>query len=145
MAFVTVEDEHGSVECVFFKEPWALSRATLSSEMPVLVVGRLEHGADGTAKVRGESARSLSEVREQQTREVHIVTDDQELREERIEEMMRLVRDSKGRCPVHLHVKRSDKAWVSFQLSKDIRVAADDHLVQSLEGLFGRSDAVRLT
>ncbi len=144
MAFVTLEDTLGSVECVFFSEPWNNSRTVVTSEQPILVTGKLERGADGTPKVLAESARLLSEVRESQTREVSLVVEATDLDAERMTGLQEILSASKGRCPVYLVVRHPNIAWVQYELS-NFRVVADDALLQGIETLFRRPDVVRLS
>lgn len=146
MAFVTLEDVLGSVECVFFSEPWANSREVLGSDQPVLVQGKMEKGADGTPKILAESARSLVEVREQQTRAVHLTfeIDEFSVRPERLSSLKALLVASRGRCPVFLHLRRPGHSWTSLELGQEYRVVPDEALLDGIESLFRRPDAVVL-
>jgi len=145
MAFVTVEDTLGAVECVFFKEPWATSRMAITSEQPILLSGKLEKGADGTPKILAESARLLAEVRESQTRAVHLLLEAAEVDATVLRELAVLLGASRGRCPVSLHLRSPGLAWARYDLGADHRVLADDALLQGIETLFRRPDVVRLT
>jgi DNA polymerase-3 subunit alpha len=144
MAFVTLEDALGSVECVFFSEPWANSRVAVTSDQPILLTGKLEKGADGTPKVMAESARSLAEVRESRTRSVHLVVEEAEMNHSRMRELSTLLGASKGRCSVHVHIRSPGLAWARYDLGSEHRVIADDALLQGIETLFRRPDVVRL-
>jgi len=144
MAFVTLEDALGAVECVFFSEPWANSRTAITSEQPILVTGKLEKGADGTPKILAESARLLSEVRESRTRSVHLLVEEAELDGQRMMDLSALFKASQGRCSVHVHVRSPGLAWARYDLGSDHRVVADDALLQGIETLFRRPDVVRL-
>jgi DNA polymerase-3 subunit alpha len=144
MAFVTLDDALGAVECIFFSEPWANSRTAIVSEQPILVTGKLEKGQDGTPKILAESARLLSEVRESRTRSVHLLVQEEELDGARMLELSRLLEASRGRCSVHMHVRSPGLAWARYDLGPDHRVVADDALLQGIETLFRRPDVVRL-
>ena len=146
MAFVTMEDVHGTVECVFFSEPWANSREVLGTGQPVLVQGKLEKGADGTPKILAESTRSLLEVREQQTRSVHVVLEADEVmqRPERIHGLKELLLASRGRCPVQVHVHRPGHSWTTLSMGAEVRVTPDEALIDGVEALFRRPDALVL-
>ena len=144
MAFVTLEDALGAVECVFFSEPWANSRTAVTSDQPILVTGKMEKGADGTPKILAESARSLAEVRESRTRSVHLLLEEAELDHTRMRELSILLGASKGRCSVHVHLRSPGLAWSRYDLGSEHRVVADDALLQGIETLFRRPDVVRL-
>jgi len=144
MAFVTLDDALGAVECVFFSEPWANSRLAITSEQPILVTGKLEKGQDGTPKILAESARLLAEVRESRTRAVHLMLEEAELDGQTMADLSNLFGASKGRCSVHIHVRSPGLAWARYDLGRDHRVVADDALLQGIETLFRRPDVVRL-
>ena len=55
-----------------------------------------------------------------------------------------LFADSPGRCPVHLHVRTPGLAWTQLALGDAIRVMPDDPLLQGIETLLRRSNAVKL-
>jgi DNA polymerase-3 subunit alpha len=147
MGFVTIEDELGGVECVFFSDPWANSRAALAAEAPLLVRGKLEKrkGENGDeCKILAESAELLTEVRERRTKAVHLVIERDEVLEH-LAALTTIFTESPGKCPVHLHVRMPDMAWVDLELGESLRVVPDDPLLQGIEVLLRRANAVRLT
>ena len=147
MGFVTLEDELGGVECVFFSEPWANSKAALAAAVPLLVRGKLEkrQGENGEeCKIIAESAELLTEVRERRTRAVHLVLEVAELTEN-LTELQTLLEASPGNCPVRLHLRVPDMAWVELEPKEGFRVVPDDPLLQGIEMLFRRPNVVRLT
>jgi DNA polymerase-3 subunit alpha len=145
MAFVTLEDVNGSVECVFFSEPWARSQRALSEDQPVLVTGKLEAATvDNPPKIMGENAELLSEIRERRTRIVDLALEAEDLADERnLGELMKLLGASKGSVPLRVHLRLPDRAWVSLPPAEGLTVLPDENLLQGLETLFRRSDVVR--
>jgi DNA polymerase III subunit alpha len=147
MGFVTIEDELGSVECIFFSDPWANARAALTAEVPLLIKGKLEKKSteDGEeCKLIADGAELLSEVRERRTRAVHLMLEREEVLSH-MSDLSQLFAESKGKCPVTLHVRMPDLAWVELALSEDMLVVPDDALLQGIEVLTRRSNAVKLT
>ena len=144
MAFVTLEDIGGSVECVFFSEPWARSQRAITSEQPLLVQGKLERKDDGV-KILAENARLLSDVREGSTREVHLVLDADELENGRLPRLVEVLQASSGAKPVHVHLHLPGQAWVSLRVGDNLTVTPDDALMEGIETLFRRTDVVRLS
>ena len=147
MGFVTIEDELGSVECVFFSDPWLNSRAALGAEVPLLVKGKLEkkltEGGE-ECKLIAESAELLTEVRERRTRLVHLMLERDEALEH-VEALRALFADSSGKCPVRMHIRMPDMAWVELALGETVQVVPDDRLLQGVEVLLRRPNAVKLT
>ncbi len=144
MGFATVEDDQGSVECTFFSDPWVASEAALLSEQPVVVSGTVERTEDGGAKIMGESAQLLSEVRERTTRVVHLCLESTDLGEGRIEGLVRLLQESRGPRPVHVHVRRPGHSWTSLRLPAELKITPDDAFFEGMETLFRRVGVVRL-
>ncbi|RME22235.1 MAG: DNA polymerase III subunit alpha [Deltaproteobacteria bacterium] len=141
MAFVTLEDEHGSVECVFFSEPYQASARALVSEQPLLIRGKLEKTGEGS-KILAESAEVLADVRIRRTREIHLHLEDHELGGDRADQLRGLLDDSQGRCPVFLHLRFPGLARTDWSLG--IRAVPDEALMQGIESLFRRADVVEL-
>jgi DNA polymerase-3 subunit alpha len=143
MAFATIEDATGSVECVFFSDPYTRSARVLTAGQPVLAHGKLEKKADGV-KILAENAELLAEVRERRTRQVGLMLDADELTRERLAELKKLLQGSQGRCPVHIHLRYPGKGRATIALPDSIKVIPDEVLMQGLESLFRRSDVPQL-
>ena len=145
MAFCTLEDESASVECVFFRDPWARSQAVLEGGTPVLVHGRLEKtaGEDGGLKILADQAHSLATRREEDTRAVHLYAEPEDIEGPRLTELSKLLQKSQGKSRLILHVRVGGEAWASLE-SKSMTVLAEESLMQSLEAFFRRPDAVAL-
>jgi DNA polymerase-3 subunit alpha len=139
MGFVTIEDQTGAVECVFFPDPFASSLRALGLGVPLLVSGKLEKKADG-AKILAESTEELAAVRERRTREVRLVLDADELSQERLVSLKELLQGSQGRCPVWVTLRYPGEGRGTIALPEGIRVVPDETLMQGLESLFRRSD-----
>ncbi|MDG1478302.1 MAG: DNA polymerase III subunit alpha [Myxococcota bacterium] len=143
MAFATIEDATGAVECVFFSDPYTRSARVLTSGQPILAHGKLEKKADGV-KILAENAELLAEVRERRTRQVDLLLDADELSSERITELKTLLQGSQGRCPVHIHLRYPGKGQATIKLPDTLKVIPDEILMQGLESLFRRSDVPQL-
>jgi DNA polymerase-3 subunit alpha len=144
MGFVTVEDQLGGVECVFFSEPWAQSQRVLASEQPLFIRGKLEKSASDAGevcKIIADSAELLTDIRERRTRAVHLVFEGEEL-DGKLDALSTLLQESSGSAVLHLHLRLPDMAWVQFDLPQT--VVPDEHLLQGIETLFRRADVPRL-
>jgi DNA polymerase-3 subunit alpha len=146
MGFVTIEDELGSIECIFFSDPWSNSKAALGAGVPLLIKGKLEKKAGEAGeecKLIADTAELLTDVRERRTRLVHLMLEAEEVTTH-MPALSTLFAESEGRCPVHLHVRMEDLAWVELKLADQIRVIPDDALLQGIEVLTRRPGAVKL-
>jgi DNA polymerase-3 subunit alpha len=142
MAFVTLEDSRGGVECVFFAEPWMRSQAALTKGGPVLVTGRLEKGEE-SHKVLASTAELIEEARARTFRTVHIHMEDTDLGGDRIDRLKALLETERGECEAFLVVRSGGRFKATFTLTA-ARVAPTVSLEEGVLGILGRPDAVAL-
>ncbi|MEE2749921.1 MAG: DNA polymerase III subunit alpha [Myxococcota bacterium] len=141
MAFVRLDDGQASVDCIFFPDPWAASRAVLEGDRPFLLKGKLERKGED-AKIIANSVELLSEIRERRTREVHICISQDELDSERIAGLRDLLRSRPGTCEARLTLLCGTASEVVLKLGGEFKVSADDELTEGLNRLFRRPDVV---
>jgi len=143
MAFITIEDQRGSIECVLFPKTYAQNARALATEEPILLRGTLERSGEGS-KILADNVEVLSEVRIRRTREVRLNLDlEDELGEDRAMALRKLVAESPGRCPLRLDLHlRSEDARV--RLLVEGQVVPDEAFMQGVETLFRRPDVVEL-
>ena len=143
MAFVTIEDAGGSVECVFFADALAKNQQMLSGDRPVMISGKVER-RDGQLSLRAETAERLEDLRERRTRQVEVEVPVEELDRDALASVQALFAANKGTCETLLKV-RSPGEWTALLRIGDAwRVAATPRLVDGLRGMFG-AEAVRLS
>ncbi len=140
MAFVVMEDAHGTVECVFFSDPWLRSQSALKAGGPILVTGRLERDAE-TIKILASTAEPLTEARARTVREVRFEVGLVELNRKRLDGLHELVQTERGGCPAKL-VVTSERYVATFALPDGVNpsLALEDGTMS----LFGRNDVVSL-
>jgi DNA polymerase-3 subunit alpha len=143
MAFVKLEDTHGTVECVFFSEAWGRSQKAIAAAAPVLVVGRLEGRAD-ELKIRAGTAELLSDIRSRSTNEVHFHLGLRDLDGERLARFATLLRERRGGCRARV-ILRQPGAFEAELCLPDLPVDPGTELEEAAHVLFGRSDVVALS
>ena len=141
MAFVTLEDDTGAVEVVFFSDAYQSARVALESDQPVLVRGKKDGRGEGD-KLLAESVERLSELRERRTLEVHLHLNWKELNTDRIRDLEGLLEESQGRCVTRLHLKDGGRKEVVVKLGRRFCVAPDEQLTDGVASIFRRNDAV---
>ncbi len=139
MAFVRLEDAAATVDCIFFPEPFAGSRAVLEGDSPFLVKGKLERKGED-CKVIAESVELLSELRERRTREVHIRLFQDELDKQRLTALRELLLATPGTCDARLTLRRGTDADVVLKLGSTFKVSAGEGLSEGLSRIFRRND-----
>ncbi len=141
MAFVRIEDELASVECVFFPQSWARSQRALESGEPVLITGKLERGDE--VKIMGSSAEPLTEVRSRTTREVRLMLDVADLAGKRLQQLRAILEAQSGGCNTRLILRSEGRFEAELTLPK-LPVEPSARLEESVHALFDRNDIVAL-
>ncbi len=141
MAFATLEDKEGAVECVFFSEAYQESRQALLGDQPVLVTGKLEKRGE-EPKIIAEKALSAPQVLGQKAREVRLNLELEHLDESRVAELARILAQYRGECPTMIHLLWHDGSTVVMELPDQKRLSAEDALREDLETLFQRQGVV---
>jgi len=142
MAFVTLQDATGAIECTFFSRSYERSAEVLGSDQPVLLRGKLQLRGE-ELKILADSAEPLATVRGARTRYVRICIELVELEAIGVPAFCAALSESPGGCLVELEILRPDGAKIKLSLPPDRGLAAEDALVERLEALFRRTGVVR--
>lgn len=142
MAFITVEDFTGTVECLAFADPFAECREVLTSDQPVLIKGRLSTREQEKPKILLEEAHLLEKLVEKGGLVVHIVVSTR-WEEERLSRLYRLLGEHPGSCAVFLHVDPRMLGGVQMRL-RSTRVRPGPDLCRGLQEIAGEA-ALRVT
>ncbi|MES2638122.1 MAG: DNA polymerase III subunit alpha [Myxococcota bacterium] len=144
MAFVTLEDMNGSVECLFFPKALPKAQAVLEAGRPVLLRGTVEQKADET-KVLADTAEWLEDLRERSTGLVELSIQTHELEDPRLAKLQELLEANRGVASLKIWLEEPGLFKTRIGAGEGLRVAATPRLVEGLRALFGRADALRLS
>jgi DNA polymerase-3 subunit alpha len=142
IAFLSLEDFTGTVECLVFHEAYQQCSAYLGEEAPLLVRGRISTREDQKPKLRVEEAVPLGDLQAKGRLTLHLAvpcTVDDEL----LSGVRGLLDTHPGPSPVWLHVDHQSIEGIQMRL-RNHRVEASDVLLGQLEERLG-SRAIRLT
>jgi len=157
MAFLTLEDEGGSLEIILFPEVYRQGVKLLTEAEPMIVKGKLEVGEEEEgeeedegekrrfearrrgAKVHASKVIPLREYRLASQPALHFSLDSHEATREKLEELRDILLDYRGSCLTFLHLKDSDEGEVTLQMSAEYAVSPCSELVTKIEKLFGRN------
>ena len=144
MAFVTLEDVNGSVECIFFPKALPRAQAVLEGKRPVLIRGVVEHKGD-EVKVLADTAEWLEDIRERSTGLVELSIRTHELVDDAFVALQGLFDQNRGPATVRVWLEEPGLYRTRIGAGEGLRVAATPKLVEGIRALFGRSDALRLS
>ena len=142
MAFVTLEDLHGSCEVLVFSKVFAEAEAILKSDAPILVKGALISEGDdeqGTQlKIRAQSIEPLGEVRRAHAQSVHVTVDVSLADAHRLGLFKQTLKRHYGPVPVHLCLISPTKFEADLTLGSRLYVSPNEELLREVTELFGR-------
>ncbi|WP_020676561.1 DNA polymerase III subunit alpha [Geopsychrobacter electrodiphilus] len=136
MAFISLEDLCGSVECVVFPEVYASSMELLKGEEPLLLTGELDVGEEA-CKLLVNEVELLRDAAQKQTRRVNIRLTTPGLDEMQLRELKSIVQRYRGNCDVALHMVIPNRSETIIRLPEQLRMAASDEAMAEAAKLFG--------
>ena len=142
IAFVTLEDFTGTVECLVFSDAYQLGGRALDSDQPLLIKGRVSTREDQKPKLRVEEVLPLTDLTAGGGICLHLAVvrsvDDPDLAQ-----LKSLLESHPGPSPVWVHVDHQSLEGVQMKL-RATRITPSDPLLSALVERFGK-DSVRLT
>jgi DNA polymerase-3 subunit alpha len=144
MAFVSLEDFHGTTEMVVFSEEYGKYQAMAHVDATVLVRGKLSgNGNGGGARFQAEEFVPLSEARKRYARAVNIALSSVEIGKKDPEKLKKIAKDHEGPCRLLIHIRTAEHGSLVIR-AKDLTVAPSGEMLAELRAVLGR-EAVWLT
>ena len=141
MAFISMEDFTGSAECIVFSETFAKFQHYLQLDSMVMVIGKGEVNGE-SLKILVNEVYPMEKVREKFTKSIILSINVNDIRENTIIELRKLLEANKGNCVCFFDVIDSDRRR-KYQ-SKKYTVEPSDQFLEQVKKLLG-PQSVRLT
>jgi DNA polymerase-3 subunit alpha len=141
MAFISMEDFTGSAECIVFSETFAKFQHYLQLDSMVMVIGKGEVNGE-SLKILVNEVYPMEKVREKFTKSIILSINVNDIRENTIIELRKLLEANKGNCLCFFDVIDSDRRR-KYQ-SKKYTVEPSDQFLEQVKKLLG-PQSVRLT
>jgi DNA polymerase-3 subunit alpha len=125
MAGVWLEDLTGRIECTVFPDTFEASRALLEPDTIVVATARVEKRDERPARLLISEVHAFDDARTVYRRALHLELRAEELSEDRLADIDRLLSEHPGESDVYLHIVRPDHSRVAMR-SRRFRVAEDD-------------------
>jgi DNA polymerase-3 subunit alpha len=136
MAFVDLEDIHGSVEVTVFASVYAQSRDVLTEDSPVFVQGRLQKN-EKFAKVIADHIVPMEQVEELWSASVHLTIDALKTDARKLNELHEVLKNYSGKCTGFLHVVIPEKTETVIELPEEMKLRAGTALTGEVNRLLG--------
>ena len=130
IAFITLEDQSGKADVVFFSDAFARSRHLIEQDKVILVEGRLSR-RNGGMSLQAETAMPLSEAREKLTKSLHVTLPLENVETELLERLRQICEEHSGRCELLIHLRNGGEKDAVVR-SRTIRVNPCDELLSQV-------------
>lgn len=136
MAFLTLEDLHGSAELVIFSDVFKKYSSIIASDKPMLVEGVTD--SDGEKpKIMVQKMSLLEDYREKVTRVVQINLTTLGLTREDLSSLKAVLTRHSGQCKLKLKLAIPTKGEAVISAEDSLRVGSSDRMVREVEELLG--------
>ncbi len=136
MAFVTLEDLNGVVEVIVFSELYKSAALLLKGEDPVVIKGRTDAGEESVKIIAGEIL-PFEQALGKLTTSIHLQVRSNRLGREDFLAMKEIFEDSRGSCPVYLHLVLPEKQEAVIALGEEWKLNSGDQLIRRMKDLLG--------
>ncbi|HEY4485514.1 MAG TPA: DNA polymerase III subunit alpha, partial [Nitrospiria bacterium] len=141
MAYLRLEDLHGSVEVVVFPDLFKKVADLLTQDTPFLVTGFLDKAEKGS-KVKATHIEPMAAVRERITHRVEIRLKSTGLTSDDFRRLREILIRHRGQCPVFLHLGLPNQTESTIAVDEQMRIKPSDQLIAEIEKDFGRGTVV---
>jgi DNA polymerase-3 subunit alpha len=138
MAFVTLEDMHGSVEIIVFSSLYADTEHLLFEDNTVLVQGRLQKD-EQSVRVIAEDLIPMDKAEETWTASIHFHLDVSQTDRETLLSLQNTLLRYPGSCRAFLHLRDPLGTDTVISLPEEVRLQPGVHLKREVNRLLGYS------
>jgi DNA polymerase-3 subunit alpha len=140
MAFVTLEDLHGSVEIIVFSTLYAKVHDLLTEDSSILVRGHLQKD-ENSVKILADTLIPIDKAEETWSTSIHFNLDITRNEKELLEKLKDIFRRHPGSCRGYVHLLNPEKTETVIALSDATRLKAGSSLIREANRLLGYNAA----
>jgi DNA polymerase-3 subunit alpha len=137
MAYVTLEDLHGTVEAIVFPDLYKTAAALIVPESAVQITGTLDRGEKAT-RIKATKLVSLAELQGSSFSRVTIQVSSDEASSQALVQLRNVLHRYPGPCPVFLTLTIPNHSESVIAVGPDLRVLPCDRLIADVEALLGK-------
>jgi DNA polymerase-3 subunit alpha len=141
MAFVTLEDLHGSCEVLMFSKVFAECEMVLKGPDPILLRGHTmvdgDEDGQGIVKIRATGVERLADARIHRTRAVTVNIPVAQADDAKLRQLKDAIVDNRGSVPVTVCLHAPEKFEATVAVCKTLRVCPNDAFMTRMHTLFG--------
>jgi DNA polymerase-3 subunit alpha len=137
MAYLTLEDLHGSVEVIVFPDLYHSASALITAESVVQIIGTLDRGEKAT-RIKATQVLSLADLMVSGYSRVTIQVSSDDASSDAFRQLREVLHRHPGACPVYLALTIPNHSESLIAVGAELRVLPNDRLVGDVEALIGK-------
>jgi DNA polymerase-3 subunit alpha len=140
MAFISLEDRFNSFEGVVFSSVYEKYNNYITKGELVFLKGKVSESEEKTFTMLCDEIIPLPEVRNRLSNGLQLSIDPKELKEERINQLHRLIQKYPGNIPVFFEMRPNGNSTGIVMRSKKFRVVLTDDFLDKLQAILGKQN-----
>ena len=136
MAFVTLEDLHGSVEVTVFSSLYVKVHDLLTDDRPVFIQGQLQKD-ENSVKILADTIIPIDKAEETWTASIHFNLDITRTQRELLVKLKEILESHPGSCHAYIHLLNPNKTETIIALSNAIKLKAGLPLTREVNQFLG--------
>ncbi len=136
MAFVNLEDMHGSVEVTVFSSVYGKVYDLLVEDSSILVQGQLQKG-ENYIKILADTVIPMDKADETWTASVHFKIDMTRVEKSLLLELSEILKKHPGSCRAYIHLLNPDKTETIIAFSESMKLKAGSAMTREINRFLG--------
>lgn len=136
MAFVTIEDLHGSVEITVFSSVYTSVNHILIDDNPIFIQGQVQKD-ENSVKILADTVIPMDQAEETWTAYIYINIDITRTEKDMLVNLYEILKKHPGSCQAYLKLRLSGKTETIMALPETVKLKAGSSLAREVKGFLG--------
>jgi len=136
MAFITLEDQHGTIEIVIFSSVYAAAQELLFEDKAVIIQGRVKKD-ENSVKILAETMVPIEKAEETWTASIHFNLDRNKTDKDLLLRLKDIFQRYPGSCEAYIHLLSHEETDAIIALPDTLKVKAGSALTCAVNALLG--------
>lgn len=138
MAYLTIEDLHGTVEVIVFPELYKSANHLFAADAPLFITGSIDKGEKGV-KLKATKITPISDAKNGQRSKINLVIKHPALTQNELKQIKEILLRHRGDCSVYIKLTIPNHCESVIAVDNSIRVNPTESLRSEIEGFLGKN------
>ncbi len=138
MAYLIIEDLHGTVEVIVFPELYKSSNHLFAADAPLFITGNMDKGEKGI-KIKATRITTISGVKNRPLSKINLRINHTALTQNELKQLKEILLKHQGDCTVYIKLTIPNHCESVIAVDNNIRVNPTESLISEIEGFLGKN------